>query len=256
MSAPSLLGWGKRWALGGDARGAAPARRSTAPGADPAEVETVTILMKEPLDGRVGVAIQSGRRTVSSLAHKDASSFGWRVGDVIVEINGEEVLNNDAVKAAVGKALVTHKSDGQPMRFVVKRRMVAVDRTRSMLRMTPGTGGALTMSMVDLSKSLLGEFPVVLFMEGTLKEPHSNLGASAVQALMETDLAFKAVDCVDEKYNPGIRPAVEELAGEYMLPQLFAGGKRIANGYQIQELKKSGKLQAMLRDAGAADAVR
>eukprot|EP00930_Biecheleria_cincta_P023899 TRINITY_DN17184_c0_g1_i1.p1 TRINITY_DN17184_c0_g1~~TRINITY_DN17184_c0_g1_i1.p1 ORF type:complete len:307 (-),score=46.75 TRINITY_DN17184_c0_g1_i1:217-1080(-) len=217
-------------------------------------VEAVTIEMPEPLDGKVGVAIQAGRRTVSRLAHKDASSVGWRVGDVITEVNGVTVNDNDAVRAAVGSALEAYRNSGQLMRFVVQRRVVPKDTSRGMLRMTPGTGGALTMSMLDLLTSALGEFPVVIFMDGTIKLPESNLAASAIRALMDTGLAFKAVDCVDDRYNPGAREAIEELAGEYALPQLYAGGKRIGNGHKIQELAASGSLAATLRDHGAVEA--
>eukprot|EP00933_Yihiella_yeosuensis_P042410 TRINITY_DN36986_c0_g1_i1.p1 TRINITY_DN36986_c0_g1~~TRINITY_DN36986_c0_g1_i1.p1 ORF type:complete len:289 (+),score=60.55 TRINITY_DN36986_c0_g1_i1:34-900(+) len=211
------------------------------------EVETVTIEMQAPLDGKIGVAVQGGRRTVSRLAHKDASSYGWKVGDVIVEVNGEAVPNNDAVKVAVKKALEAHSDRGEDLRFVVKRQKVPVDRSIGMIRMTPGTGGALTMSMADLAKSVLGDFPVVLFMEGTLKDPHSNLGASAVKVLMESGVAFKAIDCIDEKYNPGMRAAIEDVTGEYALPQLFVRGKKVGNGYKIQELHESGALKELFQ---------
>eukprot|EP00435_Cladocopium_sp_Y103_P027552 s187_g6.t2 len=184
----------------------------------------------------------SGRRTVSRLAHKDAALVGWRVGDVIVAVNGKPVKDNEAVKAAVAEALDEH-SAGKPMKFQVRRLKTPIDRSRSMLRMTPGTGGELTMTMIDLTQSLLGTFQVVLFMEGTLKAPNSNLSALAVKALMETGLAFKAIDCDDEKYNPGVKAAVEdtsrsELTGQ-RLPQLFAGGRRVANGQEIQEMDTS-----------------
>ena len=205
-------------------------------GANSKEVEEVSIEMKDTLDGKVGVAIQAGRRTVSRLAHKDAASVGWRVGDVIVAVNGKGVKDNEAVKAAVAEAL-KQQSEGEPMKFLVRRLKTQVDTSRSMLRMTPGTGGALTMSMIDLTQSLLGTGQVVLFMEGTLKAPKSNLSALAVKALMETGLAFKAIDCDDEKYNPGVKAAVEELTGQ-RLPQLFAGGRRLANGQEIQEMDR------------------
>lgn len=218
------------------------------------ETETVTIEMKAPLDGRVGVAIQSGRRTVSRLAHKEASSLGWRVGDVILEVNGSPVKDNEAVKAAVRQALADHEATGNAMSFVVKRLKTPIDKSRSMLRMTPGTGGELTMSMVDLTQSLLGDFQVVLFMEGTLKEPQANLSASVVRALLQSGLAFKAVDCLDEKYNPGVQKAVEALSGEAQLPQLFAGGRRLGNGNDVLGLSKTGDLATKLRELGAVDA--
>ncbi|CAE7245369.1 GRXS12, partial [Symbiodinium sp. CCMP2592] len=94
---------------------------------------------------------------------------------------------------------------------------------------------------------------VVLFMEGTLKEPQANLSASVVKALLQSGLAFKAVDCLDEKYNPGVKKAVEALSGETQLPQLFAGGRRLGNGNDILELSKNGDLATKLRELGAVD---
>merc|ERR1719223_1455547 len=100
-----------------------------------------------------------------------------------------------------------------------------------MMRLTPGTDGfTLTVPMVDLVRNLVGDFPVVLFLDGTLKAPKGNLSALAAKLLAEADVGFKAVDCSDEKYNPDVRAAVEELVGEFALPQLFAGGVRIGNG--------------------------
>lgn len=209
----------------------------------PLPSERVTIEMEAPLDGRLGVAIQSGRRTVSTLKHEGAFAAGWRVGDVIVEVSGEAVENNEAVKAAVKRALAAHAESGEPLRFAVKRKVMPKDTSRGMLRMTPGTAGfALTVSMIDLVRQLLADFPVVLFLDGTLRAPKGNLSASAAKLLTEADLGFKAIDCSDEQYNPEVRAAVEVLAGEYALPQLFAGGVRIGNGFDIEELHKEGKL--------------
>jgi len=213
------------------------------------QAEQVTVEMKAPLDGRIGVSIQSGRRTVSSLRHEGAFAAGWRVGDVIVEVNGEATDDNEAVKAAVKRALAAHAESGSPLRFTVKRKVMPKDTSRGMMRMTPGTGGALTVPMIDLVRTLLGDFPVVLFIDGTLRAPKGNLSALAVKLLSEADIGFKAIDCSDEKYNPEVRAAVEELVGEYALPQLFAGGVRIGNGFTIEELHKAGKLVERLEMA-------
>ncbi|CAK9028561.1 unnamed protein product [Durusdinium trenchii] len=215
------------------------------------EVEEVCIEMKEALNGKIGVAIQSGRRTVSRLAHKDAALMGWRVGDVIVEVNGKPVKDNEAVKAAVTEALQRH-SAGEAMRFVVRRLKAPVDRSCGMMRMTPGTGGELTMSMLDLTQSLLGSVQVVLFLDGTIKAPNTELSAGAVKALLKTGLAFKAIDCNDEKYNPGVKAAIQELTGQ-QVPQLFAGGQRVANGQEIQEMDQASLLDK-LSALGAVEA--
>lgn len=225
-----------------------------AAGGAAAAPETVTIEMERPLDGRIGVAIVGGRRTVSRLSHEEAYQLGWRVGDVITEVNGEVVADNEAVKAAVKKALADNKDTGRPLHFTVKRRTRPPDTSRGMLRMTPGTGGDLTVPMLELTRSLLGEFPVVVFLDGTLKAPNSNLSARAGEILSSTGLAFKAVDASDDKFNPGVRMAVEELSGEHALPQLFVGGVAVANGFKLQELHDAGRLVTQLRMAGAVDA--
>merc|ERR1719253_1184700 len=205
-----------------------------------AEPEIVTIEMAEPLDGRIGVAVQGGRRTVSSLKHEKAFALGWRVGDVIVAVNGEPVQDNEAVKAAVKKALVDNLASGTPLSFSVKRRLRKLeDPTRTMLRMTPGTGGGTTVPMKDLLSQLLLDFPVVLFIDGKLGFPNSNLSARGIKVLEETGMAFKAIDCMDEKYNPDVKEAVEELAGgTWDLPQLFVGGKPVGNSWKMEEMAK------------------
>lgn len=214
----------------------------------------VTIEMERPLNGRIGVAIVGGRRTVSRLSHEDAFKVGWRVGDVIKEVNGEAVADNEAVKAAVKQALAAHESAGTPLRFAVLRRTQPPDTTRGMLRMTPGTGGGLTVPMVELVRSLLRDFPVVVFLDGTLRVPKANLSARAGEILAGTGLAFKAIDATDEKYNPGVREAVEELSGQHALPRVFVSGVAFCDGFKIQELHDAGRLVKELRMGGAVDA--
>ncbi|CAK9077393.1 Hypothetical protein SCF082_LOCUS37131 [Durusdinium trenchii] len=76
--------------------------------------------------------------------------------------------------------------------------------------------------------------------------------ASSGQALLKTGLAFKAIDCNDEKYNPGVKAAIQELTGQ-QVPQLFAGGQRVANGQEIQEMDQASLLDK-LSALGAVEA--
>lgn len=203
--------------------------------------EYVSISMPAPLSGRVGVNIQSGRRTVSSLAHEEAFANGWRIGDVIVEVNGLAVADNDALKAAVRNAL-DECTLGRSMRFRVKRSIRQFELARGMLRMTPGTGGGTTVPMIDLIKSLLNDFPIVIFLDGTITYPGNNLSAKAIETLDVLMALFKAIDATDEQYNPDARAAVKELAGgDDSLPQLFVGGRHIGNGFTMlktEELRR------------------
>lgn len=230
------------------------ARAAGAAGGAAKQVEDVVIEMPAPLDGRIGVSVQGGRRTVSRLSHEDAYDLGWRVGDVILEVGGAATDDNEAVRAAVASALAAHAAEGKPLCFRVRRAVKEVDTTQGMLRMTPGAGGALTMSMTELTRGLTREFSMVAFLDGTTKVPGNNLSARLAEALLALGLAYKAVDCGDEKYNPGVRAAVEELTGEYALPQLFAGGRLLGNGHALAALFEAGKLKETLLAAGAVPA--
>lgn len=227
------------------------ARRVAAEGSVPSDVQNVEIKMVKTWNGRLGVNIMGGTRRVSRVLHEDAFEAGWRIGDTITEVCGQPVQNNEELKAAVKQALTQNEATGTALRFAVRRPLKPPDTSRGMLRMTPGTGGDLTLPMKDLLRDLVYEFPVVLFLDGTLKRPNNNLSARAAEALQEAGLAFKAVDCADERYNPGVHAAVEELCSEYALPQLFAGGRALGNGYKIQELHEAGKLATALKLAGA-----
>merc|ERR1711879_749238 len=120
--------------------------------------------------------------------------------------------------------------------------------------MTPGTGGALTVSMLELTTQLIQDFTAVLFLNGTLTQPGSDLSALAIQALNDAGIAFKAVDCDDDQYNPGVRAVVEELVGECALPQLFVAGQQIGNGSKIEEMQAGGGFRQKLIAAGAVPA--
>lgn len=227
------------------------ARRVVADGTASSDMQIVEIKMLKPWNGRIGVNIMGGTRRVSRVLHEDAFESGWRIGDTITEVCRQPVQNNQELKAAVKQALRQNEATGTVLHFAVRRSVKPPDTSRGMLRMTPGTGGDLTLPMKDLLRDLVYEFPVVVFLDGTLKRPNNNLSARAAEALQEAGIAFKAIDCTDEIYNPEVRAAVEELCGEYALPQLFAGGHALGNGYKIQELHKAGKLAAELKLVGA-----
>jgi len=211
-----------------------------------AEPELVAIEMKAPLDGKIGVSVQSGTCIVSRLVHEEAFRMGWRLKDVVVELNGEAIGDGESLKAVVKSALEGHRASGTPLRFLVQRVAQPTDTSRGMVRMTPGTGGSLTMPMIDLVRGLTQDFTVVLFLDGTIEQPKGNLSALAVQAVAESEVGFKAVDCSDEQYNPGVRAAVEELIGEYALPQLFVGGSWIGDGHHLEKLHSEGGLHAIV----------
>jgi len=221
----------------------------------PPNCESVSIEMAEPLDGRIGVSIQGGRRKVTRLTHKDAFDAGWRLGDVILEVNGKATPDNEAVKSAVKGALDAHSKTGSGMSFKVQRQVIPVDRSRGMVKMTPGTGGELTVTMTVLLQSLMWESPVVVFLDGTIQKPEANLSAKAVELLNAAGVAYKAVNAADEKFNPGVREAIEKMTGDTSLPQVFLKGGLLGNGYRLEELSESGELESLLKQAGVPSLV-
>lgn len=209
--------------------------------------ETVAIEMASLPEGKIGVNIQKERRLVSRVLYREAFMAGWRVGDDVVEVNGRPVESNADVRSQVRKAIEEHGQRGTPLRFVV-RRWATRGTTRGMVRMSSPRGMDHFVPMLDLTLGLLQDYPVVLFMEGSLENPAALRGPSlrAVELLDSLDVAFKAVDCADEKVNPGLRDVVQELSSDSKLPQLFVGGKHLNNG-----LRDASELRAALHAAGA-----
>merc|ERR1719487_392566 len=58
------------------------------------------IEMAAPPGGKLGVSVTSGTRTISSINHQEAHDAGWRVGDVVIKVGGQDIADNDALKQA------------------------------------------------------------------------------------------------------------------------------------------------------------
>eukprot|EP00929_Paragymnodinium_shiwhaense_P004793 TRINITY_DN105996_c0_g1_i1.p1 TRINITY_DN105996_c0_g1~~TRINITY_DN105996_c0_g1_i1.p1 ORF type:complete len:313 (+),score=75.47 TRINITY_DN105996_c0_g1_i1:53-940(+) len=229
--------------------------RKAAAGAGAYNSRALDLVMQRPPGGKLGVSVTSGTRTVSSTNHEEADDAGWRVGDVIVKVGEQDVGDNDALKEAVKALIAAHKETGKPLHFTVKRRVPPPDHTQSMMQLTAGKDDkSLTIKMTRLLGWVVKDYPVVLFMDGNIRAPGNNLSARAVEALQEAGIAFRAIDCNDIRHNEGAKEAVEEMAGEWALPQLYAGGERIGNGYDVERLGKSGELRQLLVNAGGVEA--
>lgn len=158
------------------------------------------------------------------------------------------------MKVGVKAALAANKDEGTPLRFKVKRivRKQEEPTKSKMLRMTPGGGGGISVPMVQLARTMMADFPVVIYLDGTLSLPNNNLSARAIKLLQERGAVLTALDASDERYNPGLREAVEEMTGEYALPQLFVAGKYVGNAYKLEELEEKGELATLLASAVSA----
>ncbi|CAE7207681.1 unnamed protein product, partial [Symbiodinium necroappetens] len=142
------------------------------------------------------------------------------------------VHSNTATQRAVRDAVKRQFQHGGRVEFEVRRWGVP-DGGRGMLQFTTNGRRDHLVPMLDIAKGILQEFHVVLFMEGTLAKPKTRLGRQVIKELDGRDMAFKAVDCSDEKANPGIRNVTAQLTGEEVLPQLFIDGVHVAGGRAI-----------------------
>ncbi|CAE7763878.1 GRXS16 [Symbiodinium pilosum] len=185
--------------------------------------------------GRLGVNLVHGQQKVSRVVMKEAFNAGWRVGDVILSVNGRKVTSNAATQKAVRSAVKRNYYHGGRVKFEVRRWGVP-DGSRSMLQFTTNGRRDHLVPMLDIAKGILQDFHIVLFMEGTLKKPKNRLTRQVIKELDDRGMPFKAVDCTDEKINPGIRNVTEQLAGEKVLPQLFIDGAHVAGGRALQDL--------------------
>lgn len=68
--------------------------------------------------------------------------------------------------------------------------------------------------MVDIVRGVLKEFPVVLFLDGTLSKPKSRLSERVVRELDAQGLTFKALKGLDISYGPWIGHRLQRRQGE------------------------------------------
>ncbi|CAK9081766.1 Bifunctional monothiol glutaredoxin-S16 [Durusdinium trenchii] len=178
-------------------------------GDSPAYDDAIIVMENLP-KSRLGINLVHNQRKVSRVVVKEAFNAGWRVGDVILEVDGKQVRSNKAIQKAVQRALLRKKL---PLTFKV-RRWAVPDRSRGMLQLTKGGRREHLVPMLDIIRGVLKEFEVVLFMEGTLKEPKTRICREVVRQLDSMGLAFKAIDCTDQKANPEIRKIAKQISGE------------------------------------------
>ncbi len=101
------------------------------------------------------------------------------------------------------------------------------------------------MDVVERIKALVAEHPSVLFMKGTPQFPMCGFSSRAVDALEEADMAFHAVNVLED---PEIRAGLPAYANWPTFPQLFVKGELIGGCDIIEELHASGELTRMASD--------
>lgn len=200
-------------------------------------------------EGRVGINIVKEKCTVSRVLYRDAFLAGFRVGDDIIQVNGRAVASNAAVQRAVRRAVAAYRRRGKPLRFVV-RRWATRGTSRGIVRLSNGNGLDHLVPMLDLVRGLVNDYPVVLFLQNSNATTPAERSRSQklVRLLDALGVAFKAADCADEHFNPGLLHAVLELSGaNSSLPLLFVGGAPVSSS----TLQNTSNLRERLVEAGA-----
>ena len=87
---------------------------------------------------------------------------------------------------------------------------------------------------------------VVVFMKGTAQEPRCGFSAATVAILKTFPYPFKTVDILT---NPDIRETLPQYSDWPTFPQVFVDGKLIGGCDIMHELRDSGELATILKDA-------
>ncbi len=106
------------------------------------------------------------------------------------------------------------------------------------------------MSTIDDVQKLIDEQvkgnPIIIYLKGTPERPMCGFSARAVDVLKSFDVPFAAVNVLE---NEGIRQGIKQYANWPTIPQIYIDGKFIGGCDILVEMKDSGELEPMLRQA-------
>jgi len=100
--------------------------------------------------------------------------------------------------------------------------------------------------MSELSENIqrtIDDEPVVAFIKGTHEQCMCGNSERALQALRSVGASFTAVDVLPD---PAIRQELSVLSSWPTIPQVFVGGELVGGADIVQELARSGELEAKL----------
>jgi monothiol glutaredoxin len=99
------------------------------------------------------------------------------------------------------------------------------------------------MSYSEKIKEVLGDSDVALFMKGTPTFVMCGNSDRALQALRRAGASVTAVDILPD---PQIRADLSAISGWPTIPQVFVKGELIGGADIVEELERSGELEATL----------
>ena len=95
-------------------------------------------------------------------------------------------------------------------------------------------------------KSEIESNKVVVFMKGTPQAPMCGFSAATVEILKSFPYPFKGIDILA---NPEIRETLPEYSSWPTFPQVFINGKLVGGCDIMHELRDSGELERLLKEA-------
>ena len=105
--------------------------------------------------------------------------------------------------------------------------------------------------VLERIKSEIKNNKVVVFMKGTPETPQCGFSAATVDIFRSFPYPFKGVDILA---NPEIRATLPAYSNWPTFPQVFINGKLVGGCDIVHELRDSGELAKLLKDAFESNA--
>jgi len=105
------------------------------------------------------------------------------------------------------------------------------------------------MDILDRIRQTVSDNPIVLFMKGTPQFPMCGFPSRAAQALKTSGANFESVNVLED---PEIRANLPRYSNWPTFPQLFINGELIGGCDIMDELRQSGELERMVKEASRA----
>ncbi|KAK8147806.1 hypothetical protein MY1884_005874 [Beauveria asiatica] len=99
------------------------------------------------------------------------------------------------------------------------------------------------------AQKLIDENPVMVFSKSYC--PYCKATKSLLSSL---DANAKVVELDEEADGSALQDALEEISGQRTVPNVYIAKKHIGGNSDVQSLSSSGKLKALLTEAGAIKA--
>jgi monothiol glutaredoxin len=100
--------------------------------------------------------------------------------------------------------------------------------------------------VIERIESAIRGNKIMVFMKGTPNFPQCGFSAATVGIFQEMGVPFGSADVLAD---PELRDAIKSYSNWPTIPQVFINGKFVGGCDIIRELKESGELDSMVREA-------